>query len=430
VRVWTAALWLCAAATPAIAQTNERIYEDLDFRFVTPGARAVAMGKTFIGLADDATAAVSNPAGLSNLLEQEFSFEFTGTKIKHQRYFPTEAGELQTFGEVVLTPSFFSYVVPLGRATLSVFRNSLQNYRERYEIGGRFVPALNATEDGTFGNISARVESFGFGGAYVFSRYVSVGGSATLVSLDLASEARSGTPLNPRNGTNTIDSDLRWSGVAGVLLKPTSRLAFGFTYNKGSVFEVTTNLFGNFLFTLPGDPPRRIDVNRTGEEHLVNYVVPDRYSTGMSWRPSNTMTVLWDVSRVNYSQQITDKFLIVDFYDPAAGVTPDNFFINDVYEMHAGIEWRHYGARTTFALRGGAFTDPDHRLRFRSGGNNPDHPADSLLNFRFNTGRSKTDVGFTAGGGVTLLNRVQIDAATSFSPDATDLVVSMVVRLP
>ena len=94
--VWVAALWLCAATTPAIAQTNERIYEDLDFRFVTPGARAVAMGKTFIGLGDDATAAVSNPAGLSNLLEQEFSFEFTGTKIKHQRFFPSEAGELQT----------------------------------------------------------------------------------------------------------------------------------------------------------------------------------------------------------------------------------------------------------------------------------------------------------------------------------------------
>jgi len=171
-------------------------------------------------------------------------------------------------------------------------------------------------------------------------------------------------------------------------------------------------------------------VNFTGDERDTNYVLPDRYSAGMSWRPSNSLTVLGDVSRVNYSQQITDKFLIVDFQDPAAGLSPDNFFINDVYEMHAGMEWRHYGARTTFALRGGAFTDPDHRLRFRSGGNNPDHPADYLLNFRFNTGRSKTDVGVTAGGGVTLLNRVQIDAATSFSPDATDVVVSMVVRLP
>ena len=428
---WLALLWLwAAAATPAAAQTNERIFEDLDFRFVTPGARAVAMGKTFIGLADDATAAVSNPAGLSNLLEQEFSFEFTGTRIRHQRFFPSVAAQVQTFGGLVLTPSFFSYVVPVGRSTIAVFRDSAQNYREAYEIGDRFVPSLNATEDGNFGTISAQIERYGLGGAYVLNRYVSVGGSATLASLDLASEARSGTPLNPRNGTNTIDSDLQWSGLVGVLVKPTSRLALGVTFNKGAVFEIKTRLFGNFLFTLPGNPPRRIDVNRTGDDRDVDYVLPDRYSAGMSWRATNNVTVLYDLSRVNYSQQITDKFLIVDFLDPDARVSPDNFVINDVYEMHAGVEWRHYGARTTYALRGGAFTDPDHRLRFRSGGNNLEHPADFLLNFRFNTGRSRTDTGFTAGGGVTLRNRVQIDAATSVSPDARDLVVSMVVRLP
>ena len=330
----------------------------------------------------------------------------------------------------MLTPSFFSYVVPLRRATLAVFRNSLQNYRERYEIGDRFVPAINGTEDGTFGNIAASVESYGFGGAYVLSRYISVGGSAMLESLDLASEARSGTPLNPRNGTNTIDSDLEWSGLVGVLVKPTPSLALGFTYNKGSIFEVKTRLFGNFLFTLPGNPPRRIDVNFTGDERDINYVLPDRYSAGMSWRPSNSLTVLWDVSRVNYSQQITEKFLIADFLDPDARVSPANFFINDVYEDARGPRVAPLWARRTFAVRGGAFTDPDHRLRFRSGGNNPEHPADYLLNFRFNTGRSRTDVGVTAGAGVTLLNRVQIDAATSFSPDATDVVVSMVVRLP
>src|ERR1700742_5069436 len=76
---------LLVPARKMSAQTDERLYENLSFRFTTPGARAAAMGKTFIGLADDATAAVSNPAGLSNLLEQEFSFEFSGTQLRHQR---------------------------------------------------------------------------------------------------------------------------------------------------------------------------------------------------------------------------------------------------------------------------------------------------------------------------------------------------------
>ena len=95
----------------ANAQTNERIYEDLDFRFVTPGARAVGMGKTFVGLADDATAAASNPAGMSNLLEQEFSFEFIGTQIKHARFVPGATPPTETFGDYVATPSFLSSAV-------------------------------------------------------------------------------------------------------------------------------------------------------------------------------------------------------------------------------------------------------------------------------------------------------------------------------
>ena len=387
------------------------------------------MGKTFIGLADDATAAVSNPAGLSNLLEQEFSFEFTGTRIKHQRFFPDVNGELQTFGDTVVTPSFFSYVIPVRRATFSVFLNSVQDYRESFEIGDRFIPSLGDFEDGTFGSVSVQVNSYGASGAYVLSRYLSVGGSAALMSLNVASEARSGTPFNPRNGTNTIDSDLSWTGLAGALFKPTPRVAIGFTFNKGSTFDTETTLFGDFLFTLPTTPPSRIDVRRTGETREVNYVIPDRYAAGVSWRARNNITVLADFGRVNYSQQITDKFLIADFQDPDARVSPDNFYIDDVYEMHAGAEWRFYGTNRTVSLRGGVYTDPDHRLRFQSGGNNPDHPADPLLNFRFNTGRSKTDIGYTAGAGITLLNRIQVDGAASFSPDASQIVVSTVVRL-
>ena len=155
----------------------------------------------------------------------------------------------------MVTPSFFSYVVPVRRATISVFINSVQDYRETFEFGDRFIPSLGDFEDGSFGSLSAQVNSYGVGGAYVINRYLSVGGSAVFQSLNLASEARSGTPLNPRNGTNTIDSDLAWSGLAGVLVKPTPSVAIGATYNKGTVFDVDTRLFGRFLITIPTTPP-------------------------------------------------------------------------------------------------------------------------------------------------------------------------------
>ena len=103
--------------------------------------------------------------------------------------------------------------------------------------------------------------------------------------------------------------------------------------------------------------------------------------------------------------------------------------MNDAYETHSGIEYRFFPGNVTMAVRAGVFTDPDHPLRFRSAGDNPDHPADALENFRFNTLPAKTTVGATAGWGIAIKNRVQLDVAASFSRDATEAVASMVVRI-
>src|SRR5689334_18165061 len=106
------------------AQTNERLYENLDFHSETPAARPLGMGRAFVGLAEDATAALSNPAGLSNLLEQEFSLEFRGTDARRRPTTSLGAGDSEAFGQFVFTPSFVSFALPLERATLLLFRNS------------------------------------------------------------------------------------------------------------------------------------------------------------------------------------------------------------------------------------------------------------------------------------------------------------------
>ena len=66
---------LLAAASSAFAITDEEGNASLQFNFSAPGARSLAMGGAFIGLADDATAAFSNPAGLTQLASKEVSFE-------------------------------------------------------------------------------------------------------------------------------------------------------------------------------------------------------------------------------------------------------------------------------------------------------------------------------------------------------------------
>src|SRR3569832_78161 len=63
-------------ALPLSAQnTDIESLSGLQFNFGNPGARSLGMGGAFIGLADDASAAEANPAGLTILRKPEDSEE-------------------------------------------------------------------------------------------------------------------------------------------------------------------------------------------------------------------------------------------------------------------------------------------------------------------------------------------------------------------
>ena len=128
----------------------------------TPGARSLAMGGAFLGLADDATAAYTNPAGLSNLTvggsevavevrQWQFNSVFPDkghyNSVAGQRTFPTfigqdsgtdglELGEAhsETSGLSFLS---FGYVMP-GGLVLALYRHELGNFRNSFESQGPF----------------------------------------------------------------------------------------------------------------------------------------------------------------------------------------------------------------------------------------------------------------------------------------------------
>src|SRR3954462_2969750 len=70
---------LVLAPRNGLAQTSLQI--PLQFDFINPGAKSLALGGAFAGLADDATAAFANPAGLTQLEGPELSVELRGTRI-------------------------------------------------------------------------------------------------------------------------------------------------------------------------------------------------------------------------------------------------------------------------------------------------------------------------------------------------------------
>src|SRR5688500_7632354 len=70
----------------------------LQFNFGNPGARSLGMGGAFLGLADDASAAEANPAGLTILRKPEVSIE--ARNYLEQQIFTTSG----TFPDIERTP--------------------------------------------------------------------------------------------------------------------------------------------------------------------------------------------------------------------------------------------------------------------------------------------------------------------------------------
>jgi hypothetical protein len=75
------AVGLCAASGPARVLTNLPVNSILQFNFQNPGARPLAMGGAFIGLAEDASAVRSNPAGLITLSRPQVGLEVRRTGL-------------------------------------------------------------------------------------------------------------------------------------------------------------------------------------------------------------------------------------------------------------------------------------------------------------------------------------------------------------
>lgn len=72
-------LFLSVIGSTCFSQSNDESLALMQFNFFNPGGKSLAMGGAFLGLADDSTAALANPAGLTALIRPEFTAEFAST---------------------------------------------------------------------------------------------------------------------------------------------------------------------------------------------------------------------------------------------------------------------------------------------------------------------------------------------------------------
>jgi long-chain fatty acid transport protein len=451
-------------ASAASAQTNQEVNSTYQFNFSNPGARSLAMGGSLTGLADDATAALTNPSGLPLLPAVEVSFE--GRSFNFSNLFTNagNVGRVSGLGVDVLagldivesddstfSPSFLSFTFPRANWAVAGYRHELSRFETTVATQGAFqdvgpvpggftVSRLNPIEAA----VDLEIVNYGVSAGFRPAEQVLLGAGITFATFKLDSLQRrfcfaclpfrgfSGqTPLIDRPGEpagaplataenvqflETQSGDDTAAGFnVGVTVLPTPRVAFGASYRRGPEFTVDITASPG-----PAVPQLPIDTGAVAPGVFEGtFKVPDVAAFGvvvkpaLTFRSSDVLRLSGEVRLVSYSDLADGIVVSTDPNDVTAG----DFEVDNGTELRIGGEYLAVGDATV-ALRGGVWFDPDHDLRYV--GNPTDRAA---LIFR----PGEDEWHYTAGAGVTY-QRVQVDGGFDWSPRVTTFAFSLIVR--
>ena len=440
------------AAAPAHAITVVEANAGPQFNFVNPGARSLGMGGAFIGLADDSTAAYTNPAGLAQLTRKEFSAEvrysaFTTESVRRGRFTDAPTGfgidtidglEMQETDEDVTNLSFISFALPLETGTLAVYRHELVNFASAFVNDGQFVQTLGATPTvprtsrfpPTINQLDVQIDNYGVAGSWRAHDKLMLGASLNYYRFDIDSLTRrfevdgndDGT-VSPEERLSVLDfSDaaefgrLYQSGTdsdigfnVGLLWTPTDKFSLGAVYRRGPDFEYDFTSFNNGVLAFEGE---------------TDFTVPDVVGLGLAYRPSDAWRMSLDVAHVTYSdhaEHIVEQSFAGDV---------DYLVLKDTTEVRLGAEYTAIEAAHPWSLRFGAWHEPAHRLHF-DGVFTPfagvpltqDQAAQNARAAMFLEGEDYMH--FTAGYGI-VFEKFQFDVAVDLSEPTDILSLSLV----
>jgi len=379
----------------------------LEFSFSNPGARSMGLGGAFVALADDATAAFANPAGLVQLLRPEVSLE-----LRRRRYSTPytaggrASGEPTGWGidtvdgirtafsdEDTSGLSFLSFVYPGKKWSLAVYSHRLADFVVRTELNGLFgdtedggtrreIDLVTNTDFEIINNgISAAFElseslSLGLGLSY-FVGSIDISGSAYLVDQYPETLWESNSFLADRMfSTSQFASDSSdWGINAGILWRFADDWRLGGVYRQGPKLDYTiTNRAGPAHWEAEGS-----DLGSLSGERIS---MPDVWGLGVAYRsPSGSLTIGFEWDRIEYS------VILESLASEQVDIT--DVRLDDANELHLGVEYVFLNSSPAIALRGGLWHDPDHRFRYE--GDDPFqralfHPGDDELHISLGAG--------------------------------------------
>ena len=414
---------ICASAQQPIVP--------LQLSFSDPGARSMGFGGAFIALADDATAAFANPAGLVQLLRPEVSVE--GRKWSYSTPF-TEGGRAEGLpsgvgidnmaglrtvnSEVDITGlSFLSLAYPIGNWSLAFFRHRNANLRFFSETQGLFGGGSDCCQT-RFVDQRATSEldfvSYGFSVAYQINDqfdlglglvYYDASLDATVTqflpddeSLESMFAPNSYLPERSLLSQRNFFDDSEWTLTGGLLWRLSESWRIGGVYRQGLETGFAIEVRAGEAIDY-GVPPGDLLAIASGGP--IEF--PDIYGLGIAYQaPNGHVTVSFQWDRVKYSSI-------------PASIGVDDQTINDADQLHLGAEYVFLGSTTIVAVRLGTWLEPDHQMRATT-----DDPLVRAL-----LPHGKDDIHYAVGLGIAVQN-LQIDLAVDFADRADTVSISAI----
>lgn len=444
--------------SPAGAVTDEEIFRDLRFNFINPGGRSLGMGGAFISIADDATAAQANPAGLTNVFDSQLFFEvraIDADPIESVRGFRDPFRPNEGFDVVNLTrsntstrPTFMSYVAPYGRFSFGVSRHELLDINNRTVSSYGFLVAEGSDLRTGEGQVELSLTNWNLSAGFRAHDRIRIGATLSYGDLSMTSNivntftdptgdllgdpAFAGARLEVYR-TFVDDGDTDWTLTLGALATIAPRITLGVVWRQGGEFSVVQTLTAQPIdrSLLPGRIAEQVFFNETGtllttdnSVHSFETVlsIPDTFGVGISWRPIDRLTLSADLVKIAYSDLLegfNSRLNILTFGFPEEEQAA--FTVDDQTNLHVGGEYLlPQRGETTWALRAGFHQDKDSRIRADFA------PGDFGLGSNDNFPGRDDDDHYSAGVGVVLNQRFQIDATADFSDFGTEAVVSFI----
>lgn len=419
----------CAVGVGAFLGLGWPVWAQLEFSIspspVGSGARAAGMADAFVGVADDATAASWNPAGLVQLERPEISLVSEFNLVHDEFRSDEEFDNDESFSDFNGGLNFASITYPIP--VLLAGRNAVigLSYQQRYDLDRSFdvglinrvtTPvAIESTllfdfeQEGALGTITPAfaieiTDRLSIGAAVNFWRSspFNDNGWEQTVNVDTTTIIdTTGGPVTQTTTRTTVEEydDLRGENfTAGLLWNVNPKWNLALRYDSGFTGDIkykTSTVGSNIVMPVFARERREMRF-------------PDSWTIATAYRPYDKLTLAMSITRTDWNDFYIKtaagvKFSLVDGtglnearhtkFDPTYTVRFGWEYVLIPDNLDSNLDW-------LWSLRGGVFLDQEPA----SGRSNFDPTAKG-------DGEAEDFYGLALGVGVQAYNRVNVDFA-------------------